>query len=235
MARKSGLLRRDLTVLIAFLLLFAWHGQQGRPLAAAETAAPVQQPLREPQIPEYELVLAHRKEEAIDRSGRMLAWESQEAAHELTAAQQERARHEQALRGEQLEQVADLVPAEYRQLVLDLSLQHGVEPRIVAAVGTVESRWNPHTLGAHGDTGLMQILPSTAEWIASRLGWSEYDLWDPRTNLTMGIWYLSALHREYGSWDQALAAYNGGPRGARLGADHPYVGRVRRVYGQTGW
>ena len=107
----------------------------------------------------------------------------------------------------------------------------GVDPRLVAAVGHVESRWNPRTVGTHNDTGLMQILPSTAQWIASRLGWSEYDLFDPWTNLHMGIWYLHVLHQEYGTWEKALAAYNGGPRHAHLGAAHPYVGRVMRAYG----
>jgi len=57
---------------------------------------------------------------------------------------------------------------------------------------------------------------------------AEYDLFDPYTNLTMGIWYLHVLYDEYGSWDNALAAYNGGPTHAAMGASHPYVRRVRQ-------
>ncbi len=216
--------------LLVFLLVFTLHGLQGR-LEAADVPqvrhlAPV-----EPTIPEHDLVVAERRAQAARRSASVLARDSAEAAAELTVAQQLLVRQADAERRRELARIADLVPPEFRQMVLDLSAQSGVDPRLVAAVGHVESRWNPRTVGSHNDTGLMQILPGTAQWIAGRLGWSEYDLFDPWTNLHMGIWYLHVLHQEYGSWEKALAAYNGGPRHAHLGAAHPYVGRVMRVYG----
>ncbi|MFB5083762.1 lytic transglycosylase domain-containing protein [Symbiobacterium thermophilum] len=224
---RARRLRRDLMALVVFLFIFALNGMQGRLEAAGvpQALGPV-----EPTIPEHDLMLAQRRAEAARRSASLVAREAEEAAADLTAAQRQLARQADAERRRDLERIADLVPPEFRQMVLDLSAQYGVDPRLVAAVGHVESRWNPRTVGTHNDTGLMQILPGTAQWIASRLGWTEYDLFDPWTNLHMGIWYLQALYREYGSWDKALAAYNGGPRQAHLGADHPYVGRVMRVY-----
>lgn len=126
--------------------------------------------------------------------------------------------------------IADLVPVQYRDLVIDVAGQFGLDPRILAAVGSVESQWYARALGTHGDSGLMQILPGTAQWIAGRLGWESYDIYDPQTNMTMGAWYLYVLHRQYGSWDQALAAYNGGPRAAPVGGGHPYTQLVMRVY-----
>lgn len=226
--RRTG---RDLAALLAFLVLFIWQGLFGR-LEAATVPVTLPVPAVEPKLPEQELLVANRRQMAMARSQQAAAWSAAEVAHDLAGEQTEQVRRSEAQRRQQLDRIADLVPPEYQQMVLDLSAQYGVDPRLVAAVGYVESRWNPRTVGSHNDTGLMQILPSTAAWIAGRLGWSEYDLFDPWTNLTMGIWYLQALHGEYGSWEKALAAYNGGPRHAHLGAEHPYVGRVMRAYGE---
>ncbi|MBP2019475.1 soluble lytic murein transglycosylase-like protein [Symbiobacterium terraclitae] len=228
--RKTRRPRRDLVALLAFLVLFSWHGFFGR-LEAAAVPEPLPVYAVEPQLPEQELLVANRRQIAVARAQQAAAWTASAAVHDLAGEQLQQVRRSEALRRHQLDRIADLVPPEFQQMVLDLSAEHGVDPRLVAAVGAVESRWNPNTVGSHNDTGLMQILPSTAAWIAGRLGWSEYDLFDPWTNLTMGIWYLKVLHREYGSWEKALAAYNGGPRHAHLGAAHPYVGRVMRVYG----
>lgn len=225
-------LRRDLMALVVFLFVFTLHGFQGRLEAAGVPEVRHLGPV-EPAIPEHDLLMAERRAQAARRAAAQLALQAADAAADLTAAQRELARQVDAERRRDLERIADLVPPEFRQMVLDLSAQYGVDPRLVAAVGHVESRWNPWTVGSHNDTGLMQILPTTAEWIAGRLGWSKYDLFDPYTNLHMGIWYLQALHREYGSWEKALAAYNGGPRQAHLGAAHPYVSRVMRVYGKN--
>jgi len=128
--------------------------------------------------------------------------------------------------------IEDLVPVAYRDLVLNIADQYQMDPRILAAVGTVESQWYSTAVGSSGDSGLMQILPETARWIASRMRLAQYDLTDPRTNLSMGAWYLDALHDEYGSWELALAVYNGGPRAAARGADHPYTVKVLGVYGR---
>lgn len=170
--------------------------------------------------------------------------------HELEAGAQAAAaqrQEEDALRRYQLEQrqeaarkqqvarqIADLVPEKYQMTVVDVAERFDVDPRLVAAIGLVESRWYARALGTHGDSGLMQILPDTAAWIAEHMGLSSYDIYDPVTNLSMGTWYLRTLYDEYGSWDMALAAYNGGPRGAPLGAEHPYTRRVMSVYRQQG-
>jgi len=128
--------------------------------------------------------------------------------------------------------IEDLVPEAFRPMLLATAERFGIDPRMVAAVIVVESEWIPGAKGKHNDLGLMQIIPDTARWIANSLGMGEYDLFDAQTNLTMGTWYLKILFKEYGNWPQALAAYNGGPRAADLGADHPYTKRVMRVYGE---
>ncbi|HWI63855.1 MAG TPA: lytic transglycosylase domain-containing protein [Symbiobacteriaceae bacterium] len=154
--------------------------------------------------------------------------QEQEEQHQLAARQAEARRAVQARR------IGDLVPDQYMNLVLDVADEFDVDPRLLASVGTVESQWYARALGTHGDSGLMQILPSTAEWIATRMGLTSYDLYDPVTNMKMGAWYLRTLYREYGDWNMALAGYNGGPRGAPRGAEHPYTRRVMSVYLQQG-
>lgn len=131
---------------------------------------------------------------------------------------------------EHLQRTAGITPGRYRGLLLELSRQYQVDPLLIAAIVTVESRWDHTAIGGHGEIGLMQILPSTGEFLARWLDRAEYDLADPLTNLEFGISYLAALTREYGSTAMALAAYNGGPRAAHRGEDHPYTQRVMRVY-----
>lgn len=129
--------------------------------------------------------------------------------------------------------IEDLAPEEYRPLVVEVADRYGVDPRLIAAVITVESRWDPDAVGAHGERGLMQILPSTGQWLAGVMGLEAYDLSDPATSVEMGTFYLSALIAEYGSVDVALAVYNGGPRAAAGWETNPYRERVLAAYSST--
>ena len=63
----------------------------------------------------------------------------------------------------------------------------------------------------------MQLLPSTAEGIATRTGGTKFvpsDLDDPELNVRYGAWYLRHLRQHYAglpdSMTLALAAYNAG-------------------------
>lgn len=179
-------------------------------------------------------LLGRREQARAERTEQLRLAEEARVAHERLRTQQALRQQELERRNAAVRQIADLVPEEYQDLVLRTAAEFDMDPRILAAVGTVESQWYPRAEGAHGDTGLMQILPSTARWIASKLGWENYDLFDPATNMKMGAWYLYVLHREYGNWEMALAAYNGGPRSAHIGAEFPYTKRVLRVYHSRG-
>lgn len=90
--------------------------------------------------------------------------------------------------------------------------QYGVPRNIARAVLTQESGGDPTSTSNVGAAGLMQVMPSTAAGIASELGISSYDLYDPQTNAQFGMYYLSEKIRRYGVvW--GLAAYNWGPSG----------------------
>jgi len=60
----------------------------------------------------------------------------------------------------------------------------------------------------------MQVLPSTAQGVARRLGlrWNGADsLYDPETNITLGTAYLREKKDMYPAPYMAIAAYNAGP------------------------
>lgn len=91
--------------------------------------------------------------------------------------------------------------------------RYGLDKSLVAALICTESRFRSDAVSGDGAVGLMQLLPSTAEWIAMRRGldFTEERLYDPETNLDYGCWLLSWLLERYnGSERNALIAYNAG-------------------------
>lgn len=119
--------------------------------------------------------------------------------------------------------------------------RRGFEPELVLAVMKVESSFYNYAISRAGAYGLMQILPSTGEALARRLGieWSgEETLFDPIANVRLGIAYLEQLRNRYGHLPTALAAYNWGPtridRRLDGGDSLPgrYVGKVFDAYAE---
>lgn len=116
------------------------------------------------------------------------------------------------------------------------AVRFGLTPELVLAVIEVESRFDAFAVSGAGAMGLMQILPSTGEALAARLGmqWEgPRTLFDPVANVTLGIAYLAELQDRFGHLPTALAAYNWGPSaiGRRLSTGAPipdgYAQRVR--------
>lgn len=134
-----------------------------------------------------------------------------------------------ALEPQEDQRLRGLVPEPYKDLILRTARRHDLEPSLLAAVITVESDWDPRALGAWGEIGLMQILPSTARFLSHWAKLESYDLYDPETNLELGALYLAHLLRQYGSPAKALAAYNGGPRAVSGWERNSYARKVLRV------
>ncbi|MGL4732011.1 MAG: lytic transglycosylase domain-containing protein [Clostridium sp.] len=107
-----------------------------------------------------------------------------------------------------------IYPLKYESYIIKYSKEYDVDPNLVAAVIKAESKFKNDALSHRGAYGLMQIMPDTADWIASQIGMGEitYDrLYDPETNIKMGCWYLNNLSYEFnGDLDLMMAAYNGG-------------------------
>ncbi len=107
----------------------------------------------------------------------------------------------------------------YRPLVQKYALPAGVEQELVLAMISVESKGRTRAVSRKGAAGLMQIMPSTAQQIALENGVaapSVDDLFDPDTNIRLGVAYLSNLLKRYDNdTTLALGAYNAGPRKIR--------------------
>lgn len=89
-----------------------------------------------------------------------------------------------------------------------------VDPALIAAIMTVESRGKSDAVGAAGEIGLMQILPSTAEWFG---GVSPEELRDPATNILFGAAYIGyCIDKKGGNVPAGIAGYNYGPDRVRV-------------------
>ncbi len=91
----------------------------------------------------------------------------------------------------------------------------GLDPAIIFALIRQESMLDSHALSPAGARGLMQIMPSTGQHIANKLGepWqSAGHLFNPDLNIRYGsTYYKWLLDRFNGHFVLATAAYNAGP------------------------
>ncbi len=104
-------------------------------------------------------------------------------------------------------------PMDDAELVRLYARMNELPPAYLASVILAESDYDPNAVSSANAQGLMQLLPSTAEWIAGKLGetYTEGCLFDPDTNLRYGCWYLSFLYQRYaGDMRLASAAYHAG-------------------------
>ncbi|MEQ9640386.1 MAG: lytic transglycosylase domain-containing protein [Alphaproteobacteria bacterium] len=90
-----------------------------------------------------------------------------------------------------------------------------VDRALLLAVARYESGFEPRALNPSGAAGLMQIMPSTADFVHGRsLAGARWRMLDPGFNLELGQRYLEHLLREPridGGLIQTIAAYNAGP------------------------
>ena len=105
------------------------------------------------------------------------------------------------------------LPLAYADVIRQQAAAKHLDPALIAAVIFAETKFDART-SPTGALGLMQIEPSTAEFLANRSGATAFvlaDLAHPTTNIAYGSYYLRYLLDSYGGDTMlALAAYNGG-------------------------
>ena len=105
-------------------------------------------------------------------------------------------------------------PQSYAEIISAASLEFDVPEYIIYATIKVESDFDPEAESNAGARGLMQMLPSTFEWLTDeKLGehLSPRALYTPEVSIRYGTYYLSYLYKKFDyNWDTAFAAYNGG-------------------------
>lgn len=93
---------------------------------------------------------------------------------------------------------ADLDSAELSKTLMQLSESHSYDPVFLLAIMKTESRFNPNAIGTHGEIGLMQIKPVTAEWITGKRNfeWKGAEaLKNPQYNAQVGALYFDYLKK----------------------------------------
>lgn len=105
-------------------------------------------------------------------------------------------------------------PAAFRTEVLRHTKKHNVDPRFVLAIMKQESSFRPSAKSPSAARGLLQLVYDTAIKYKQKAGYPNLqadDLYNPNTNIALGVEYIAALRDEFGGLYEAIAAsYNGG-------------------------
>ncbi|MBC8067317.1 MAG: lytic transglycosylase domain-containing protein, partial [Deltaproteobacteria bacterium] len=108
-------------------------------------------------------------------------------------------------------------PRPFFELVAPREPELGVPPWLTYAIMQTESRFDPGATSWAGARGLIQLMPSTAKAVAEQAGVKldgDGALYDPETNITLGMSHLGSLVARYGGGDGAVAlaipSYNAG-------------------------
>lgn len=113
--------------------------------------------------------------------------------------------------------------APYRELAQQAARKNAIDEAWVFGLMRQESRFVNVARSGVGASGLMQIMPATARWIAQRLGIKRFhpdEMQDPAKNIQFGAYYLKHVQTSLdGSPVLATAAYNAGPGRAQRWRD----------------
>jgi len=104
-------------------------------------------------------------------------------------------------------------PLGYWPLVEEASRKNELDPFLILSVMREESRFDPEARSIAGAMGLMQLMPQTANRLSKNHKISlkhSSDLYDARTNILIGSYYLKHLLKTFNSIPVAVAAYNAG-------------------------
>lgn len=128
-------------------------------------------------------------------------------------------------------------PAAVRTLITRMAQRQGVDPALARAVAWMESGFQPHVVSRAGALGVMQVTPSTWEFVETVLLRRKVE----RTtagNIKIGVVFLRHLLREFrGDERLAVAAYYQGAKAVRehglYRETRTYVEAIRSLKGRV--
>jgi soluble lytic murein transglycosylase len=102
-------------------------------------------------------------------------------------------------------------PKAYSTDVVAEAARHNLEPALVWAIMRQESAFYPQARSVSNAQGLMQVIPSTWDWLAELQKEAPGDPYAPATNIRYGAFYLRWL-LDYlgGDMELVIASYNRG-------------------------
>lgn len=107
-----------------------------------------------------------------------------------------------------------IYPIYYSEYVEKYAKENYVDPYIIYAIIKAESNFNPNVKSQSDAIGLMQLLEDTALEVSNTINEeniTEQELYNPETNIKLGVTYYAYLLNRYGGNNfLALAAYNAG-------------------------
>lgn len=94
----------------------------------------------------------------------------------------------------------------YDDYIEEAALRYRIPAALVRAVMHAESAFDPNAISVVGASGLMQLMPATAQEMFVK------DIFDAKENIEGGTRYLRVLANEFdGDMVKMVAAYNAGP------------------------
>ena len=106
-----------------------------------------------------------------------------------------------------------IYPLKYMEYVEKYSKEYDIDKYLVYAIIKAESNFNENAKSNRNAIGLMQIMEATAIEIAQKMEMeiSEKELFEPETNIKIGLKYFSELLEKYqNNYQMAIVAYNAG-------------------------
>ena len=107
-----------------------------------------------------------------------------------------------------------IYPKKYENIVEKYAEEYQIDENMIFALIKAESNFEEDVISNRGAVGLMQLMESTAEEIASNLNYNDFvveDLKEPEVNIQCGVRYFSELLNHYqNNYLLALTAYNAG-------------------------
>jgi soluble lytic murein transglycosylase len=122
----------------------------------------------------------------------------------------------------QLHDFAQRYPIPHRDALAASAKQWDLDEALVYSIIRQESRFMPEARSRVGATGLMQLMPATARWVANQIPVKPFStamLTQPELNILMGTYYFRRVLDDLGHPVLAVAAYNAGPGRARRWRD----------------
>ena len=101
----------------------------------------------------------------------------------------------------------------YLDIIIKHSQDYCQSPYLVLAICKTESNFQPSAKSPKGAKGIMQLLPSTAKWLAEDkldIPYTEKMLFNANYCIHLGVYYLSYLYNTFSNLQWVIVAYNAG-------------------------